>query len=208
MKRSLVFLIMISILCLGLNCVRIDEIKDAELEVRETMDSFYKAVETQDLDGILSFYLLKEGTVILGACMDDRYAGQVEIEQHWSEIMSEVESIDIFKSDETIQLSSDLKNAWITSVNRVEEKNQEGLFTYTLFFSAVLEKRAGNWLFRQMHFSIPKETKQESVPVVIEPDSVINEMNLEVKKLERDSTVLKVKPDSLFISTQTEKRDY
>jgi len=201
-------MLMILLLSFGMTCVRIDEIKDAELEVRETLDSFYKTVEKKELEGILSFYLLRQGTIMLGPDIEDRYTGQVEIEQKWSEWLNELEFIDIFKSDETIQINSDLNNAWITSVNRFEEKNQDGLCTYTLFFSAVLEKRAGNWVFRQTHFSIPKEIKKESTPVVIEPDSVISEMNLEVKKLERDSTNLNAKPDSSSTSTKTEERDY
>ncbi|MBC8181137.1 nuclear transport factor 2 family protein [candidate division KSB1 bacterium] len=208
MKRITLLLLIIFIFSFGMNCVRIDELKDAELEVRETMDSFYQVVEKKDLEGILSFYLLRPGTVMLGTGAEDRCLGSEEIEKKWSEILADVESIDIFKSDETIQISSDLRNGWVTSVNRVEEKNNEGLLNYTLFFSAVLEKRAGNWVFRQMHFSIPQEDVKMSAPVEIEPDSVINEMNLKVKKLERDTTVLKTNPDSIKTDVETEAKDY
>jgi len=199
---------MILLLSFGMNCVRIDEIKDAELEIRETMDNFYQVVEKKDLEGILAFYHLRPGTVMLGTGVEDRCHGSEEIEKKWSEILGDVESIDIFKSDETIQISSDLRNGWVTSVNRVEEKNQDGLFNHTLFFSAVLEKRAGNWFFRQMHLSIPQENIKEKTQVEVEPDSVINEMNLHVKKLERDSTNLNAEPDSSSKSTKTEEKDY
>ena len=208
MKRITFTLLLIFLFSLGINCVRIDEIKDAELEIRETMDNFYQVVEQKDLDEILSFYHLRPGTVVLGTGIEDRYEGREEIAKKWLDVLNHIESVDIFKSDEIIQISSDQKTGWVTSVNRVEEKNQDGLVNYTLFFSAVLEKRAGNWFFRQMHLSIPQENVEQKTPTEAAPDSVINEMNIEAKKLERDSMDLKAEQDSLAKNTKVEEKDY
>jgi len=209
MKYFTYFLVFTFVFSLGLNCVRIDELENAEQKVKGTLDRFYEALKNKDINGILSLYLNKSTTVMLGLEVEDRFIGWEKIKEKWSGILPDVESIKIFKSSETIQIGSDIKTAWITSVNKVEIKTAKSAKANTVFFSAILENRAGEWFFVQTHFSIPRENKKDSVAnKATAPDSIANKIKLEVKKLDRDTTSVEIPIDSTTNKIKKKKEDY
>ena len=209
MKYFTYFLVFIIVFSLGMNCVRIDELEDAEQKVKGSLDRFYEALENNDLNGIMSLYLKKSTTVMLGSEVKDRFAGWEKIREKWSGILQDVESIKIFKSSETIQIGSDVQTAWITSVNRVEIKTAKGDKANTVFFSAVLENRAGRWFFAQTHFSIPGEIEKDGTTnEATAIDSIADEIKSEVKKLDRDTTSVKIPTDSTVNKINEKKENY
>ena len=57
MRYFKVLLIFSIVLTIAANCVKIDEIKQAELKTKAALDKLYQAVERRDLKGISELYL-------------------------------------------------------------------------------------------------------------------------------------------------------
>jgi len=209
MKRFIAFLVTIFIITIGLYCVRIDERQNAAKRVNMTVNSFYEAVEAGNVAALLNLYLNKTTTVLIWTGVNDRCFGWENIKNKWTEILQNKESIRIFKSEETIHVSPSMQTAWISSVNRFEYSTTSVLQAETIFFSAVLEKHGSKWQFVLTHFSVPQQSAQQlNLSSPASADSVLGELKMNGKKLERDSISFKSKTDHNSKSAKTPAEKY
>jgi len=154
--RFLKFIIlMVMIFVLGSNCVRIDEVKDAQRLVQQTMSKFYTAQEVKDVEMISSLYLKDSTIVALGFNGYDQLIGWKQIRDNWQRYFATMEKTKVWRGNEKIRLNFDGNVAWVSSVNQMEITRAGSVKMQRSFFSAVLQKSGGRWLFVQTHISQP-----------------------------------------------------
>ncbi len=169
MKNFKHALITLVILLLIFNCVKIDDIEFAEQKVSNSLDQFYNALEKQDLNRLMSLFLQGPNTVMIFPEPEGKVVGTEEIQQRWQQIFADVSSIKTFRSQQTVQVHSNIHTAWTSSVNKVEIVTEEGVKIINVVVSAVLEERANQWLFTQVHFSIPPK---EKLTEIVKPEAI------------------------------------
>jgi len=153
MRFSKIFIVAIS--ALGLTCVRIDEVKDAQVTVRQTMSAFYTAQETKDVQAISSLYVQDTTVAAIGPLSDDQLIGLHQIRNNWQRFFGIVDKIKIWRRDDNIRLNFEGNIAWVLSLNQIEVSRADVTELHRYCFSAVMQQSAGRWQFIQTHISIP-----------------------------------------------------
>ncbi|MFZ5515921.1 MAG: nuclear transport factor 2 family protein [Candidatus Zhuqueibacterota bacterium] len=190
MRFSKVFIVAISVL--GLTCVRIDEVKDAQVTVRQTMSSFYMAQETKDVKAISALYAQDTTVVAIGPLSDEQLTGWHQIRNNWKRFFGTVDNVKIWRRDDMIRLNFEGNFAWVLSLNQIEVNRAGVTEMHRYCFSAVMQQTAGQWQFVQTHISIPGLN-----PVAVAPSGQppLNEVQEDEPPIEDSSHVVK-EPDA------------
>ncbi len=158
MKFLKLFIILAVTLTLGLNCVRIDEVKDAQQMVQQTLSKFYAAQEARDADAIMALYKQDSTAVALGPKSEEQSVGWEQIRDNWQGYLASLQKVRIWRRDEKIHMNFEGNFAWVSSVNQVEHTRASRTEMHRFLFSAVLQKVSGRWMFVQTHISKSGET--------------------------------------------------
>lgn len=158
MKFFKLFIILAVISTLGLNCVRIDEAKDAQQMVQQTLSKFYAAQEARDADAIMALYKQDSTAVALGPNSEDQSVGWEQIRDNWQRYLASMQKVRIWRRDEKIHMNFQGNFAWVSSVNQVEITRAGRTEMHRFFFSAAMQKVSGRWMFVQTHISESGET--------------------------------------------------
>ena len=124
-----------------------------EAEVMTTLNRFVKAYQDKDLAGILKLFAPDPDVVFYGNGEDEKSIGIVGIreqaEHDWSQ--STAVSLEIKWSS----VSSAGAVAWLAADIEIHAGVGGIEMRLPARLTAVLEKRAGEWLFMQWHASVP-----------------------------------------------------
>jgi uncharacterized protein (TIGR02246 family) len=124
-----------------------------EAEVMTTLNRFIKAYQDKDLAGILKLFAPDPDVVFYGNGEDEKSIGIVGIreqaEHDWSQ--SSAVSLEIKWSS----VSSAGAVAWLAADIEIHAGVGGIEMRLPARLTAVLEKRAGEWLFMQWHSSLP-----------------------------------------------------
>ena len=193
MRCFKVLLIFSIVLTIAANCVKIDEIKQAELKTKAALDKLYQAVERRDLKGISELYLDKPFTMMVSPFREEVLYGPKEIQQEWAAKLRQVEKVKIFRGKETIRVSQDLKTCWVTATHRVDIKTLQGERSVNVMISAVLEKHGPAWFFVLTHFSFSdlkvKAAKPSKPEASAAPANKAEEEAIQPKAAPLDATI-------------------
>lgn len=153
MRLFKIFLGMAIVVALGSNCVRIDEVKDAQQMVQQTLSKFYAAQEAKDLGAIEALYFQDSTVIALGPENENQLMGWKQVVGNWQRYFDTMDRLKIWRGDEKIRLNFEGNMAWVSSVNQMEITRAGSTEMHRFFFSAVLQKIAGRWQFVQTHIS-------------------------------------------------------
>ena len=139
-----------------------------ETQVMAIVNGFFAAYEKRDIDIVLPYFAQDEDLVVLGPAPDERLRGWVsgalnpkevreQIKRDWAR--TEGSSIDITWS----RVSSLGAVAWIAARVIYSWKSDGNQNSINGRFTAVLEERSNRWVFLQVHFSFPFETRAPGV---------------------------------------------
>lgn len=124
-----------------------------EAEVMTTLNRFIKAYQDKDLAGILKLFAPDPDVVFYGNGEDEKSIGIVGIreqaEHDWSQ--SSAVSLEIKWSS----VSSAGAVAWLAADIEIHAGVGGIEMRLPARLTAILEKRAGEWLFMQWHASVP-----------------------------------------------------
>jgi len=122
-------------------------------EIRETLKKHDKALNEQDMAGVMATYAPGENTVLLGTGPGERWVGAAEIESAYTEFFKDYDpnTVDINCTWSSAGAKGEV--AWLVAMCQITDflKNQQREFALNI--SAVLEKLEGQWRFRMFHFS-------------------------------------------------------
>lgn len=130
----------------------------SEEEVRDTIEKFFRAMDTQDLELMDSLLPREPSMVHIGTDAGEIWRGY---EQLYEDTIAQFERLESYRADIrelTVNFSATEDTAWyfhlldarIVSGGEVTE--WEGAR-----FTGVLEKRGGSWKMMQTHVSVPGE---------------------------------------------------
>jgi uncharacterized protein (TIGR02246 family) len=124
-----------------------------EAEVMTTLNRFIKAYQDKDLTGILKLFAPDPDVVFYGNGEDEKSIGiagiREQAEHDWSQ--SSAVSLEIKWSS----VSSAGAVAWLAADIEIHAGVGGIEMRLPARLTAVLEKRAGEWLFMQWHASVP-----------------------------------------------------
>ena len=123
----------------------------AEAEIKKMMESYREAVGKQDLAGVMQSYADGPDTVVMGTGPGELYVGKESIENAYRAFFSNFKTE---KSKITWMKSGVNGNAaWILGTSLVTQAQKKGNNEFEMNWSAVLEKKGGEWKIVALHFS-------------------------------------------------------
>ncbi|UCE07718.1 MAG: nuclear transport factor 2 family protein [bacterium] len=152
--NSLFFLIVI----LLVSCTRIIETEEIRQEVKDLLNSYYTAIENEDLGVIRSLFSYDSTMLTFITDQKQPVSGWENIRDYFIDQFKQYDYIRIHRKNEIIRIS-ELKNVvWIASVIHTEKSIGEHSISLNNFTTAILEKLRGRWLFVYLHISNIGET--------------------------------------------------
>jgi ketosteroid isomerase-like protein len=113
----------------------------------------FEAYAKRDLNGVLAFWASDPDVAMIGSGADERSVG---INQFAKIIMRDWSQSDTAKVNlKEIAVSSAGTVAWFTTDVSFNVKSGAEKFEFSGRLTGVVEKRGGEWLLVQMHFSVP-----------------------------------------------------
>ena len=138
------------VLALGLSQAGQTDTK-AEAGIKKLMENYREAVGKQDLAGVMKFYADGPDTVVMGTGPGELYVGKKSIENAYRAFFSNFQTE---KSKITwIKSGVNGNAAWILGSSLVTQTQKKGNNEFEMNWSAVLEKKGGEWKIVALHFS-------------------------------------------------------
>ncbi len=160
--KKFVLLLVVGSLLLICGCTDSDEDEmvldlNAETEeVKAVLDLYIQATETEDIELFSSINAHDSGMVNFGTEATERIVGWDSLKESMEAQFAATENSNLTVRDQVIKVHSSGQVAWFSQIIDWElvfegqEMTMEGLRA-----TGVLEKRNGNWIFVQMHYSVP-----------------------------------------------------
>ncbi|MGD8777924.1 MAG: nuclear transport factor 2 family protein [Ignavibacteria bacterium] len=135
---------------------------DMEIEkqnVKAVLDQFIKASETENMELLSKVYAHDPDMVVFGTEAGERIVGWDSLKAVMEKQFAATENSKFSIRDQVIKVHVSGTAAWFSElidceiVSEGETTNMEGLRA-----TGVLEKRNGNWVIVQIHYSIPVES--------------------------------------------------
>jgi len=119
--------------------------------VRSAMQSYIKAFQAKDIDGVMAVFADAPNTVMMGTGPDEIWLGKDDIRTAHNAFFTNFEKQ---TSENTlVSVGANGGAAWLTGYIVVTKQNAEGPETYQLNLSMVLERAEDTWYITAMHFS-------------------------------------------------------
>ena len=133
--------------------------KKTETEVKNVLKGFAESYERRDLEGVLARVAPDEDVVLYGTGADEKRVGLQEIrkqvERDWAqtdEIAMEFDSISVSGADSF---------AWAAADGFFKARVNGQEMSMPARLTCVFERRNGDWLIVQSHFSTPATSQEE-----------------------------------------------
>jgi ketosteroid isomerase-like protein len=123
----------------------------AEAGIKKLMESYRAAVGKQDLAGVMKFFADGPDTVVMGTGPGELYVGKESIENAYRAFFSNFQT----EKNKITWMKSGVNGnaAWILGTSLITQNLKEGKNEFEMNWSAVLEKKGGEWKIVTLHFS-------------------------------------------------------
>jgi ketosteroid isomerase-like protein len=129
-----------------------------QAEVALTLKAMFEAYAKRDLNGVLSFWAPDPDAVIIGSGGDEKCEGINQFVRNLRRDWEQSDSVTIEPKDVAVSMAGSV--AWFVTDIIFHGKIGVDNFAYPCRLTGVLEKRDGNWLFMQLHFSVPSAQQE------------------------------------------------
>lgn len=127
--------------------------QQAEMEVRGLLYKLVEAYRIGDVDLLLSLFAEDPDVTVIGLGLGERKVGLEAIRPHFERDFFDTSSILLEWKD--FAFSGTGPVAWVSAEANVKILSKIAEVSTDIRFTAVLEKREDQWLFLQMHNSVP-----------------------------------------------------
>jgi ketosteroid isomerase-like protein len=136
--------------------------KEAKKAVQAILDAYARGYAKKDVEGLLA--LCAPDCISIGTGEDEWRDGLDELREQLERDMSQSEEISVDFGETRLGFSGNV--AWMSCRPSVSAKVDVEETAFTGRFTCVLEKRRGEWLVVQSHFSLPaaEQAEGESFP--------------------------------------------
>jgi len=165
--QSIIIIPLIFLLCFTVSCQQQGEkareeaaIVDIEAEkakVQSVLNQYVKAWEIEDIELLSKIFSQDDDMVTFDGNIAKRFVGWEAWKERLQEHFESYENVDISFRDQIIKVHAASNVAWLSCIldaNFLLQGQQGSL--KGLRVTWVLEKRNGNWVIVQAHFSLPK----------------------------------------------------
>ena len=133
--------------------------KGIEAEVRATLEEMAKMYSKKDVEAVMRFYAPDPDLVVFGTGKDELARGLDQLREGYERDFEQAESIAM--SFDWLSVSAVGDIAWFASEISWEAQVSGEAITLPGRFTGVMEKRGGNWIILQAHFSLPSDDQAE-----------------------------------------------
>ncbi len=133
-------------------------------EVMQAIDTLWEHYERRDLGKVMACFAQDADTALIGTGQDEMRIGPAAIKEQVKRDWAQTEAIACKLSNPAVSAAGNV--AWLVSNGMFEATVGGEFMTIPGRFTAVLERRNGQWLITQTHFSTPTsgQAQGESVP--------------------------------------------
>ena len=128
-------------------------------EVALTLQAFFEAYAKRDLNGVLAFWAPDPDVTMIGSGADEKTVGINQFPKIVIRDWSQSDKATVSLKDLAISVAGSV--AWFTT--DVVFKIQIGVDKFEMpgRLTGVMEKRSGDWLLVQLHFSVPNVSQAQ-----------------------------------------------
>ena len=144
------------------DCLRYDHLKADQKthdEVAVTLQGMFEAYAKRDLNGVLAFWAPDPDVLMIGSGADEKSVGLNQFTKSLMRDWNQSEKASINFKD--IAVSAAGAVAWFATDVTFSGQINEEKFDLPGRLTGVMEKRDGEWLLVQMHFSVPSSEQAQ-----------------------------------------------
>ena len=127
-------------------------------EVAATIHGMFEAYKKRDLNGVLAFWAPDSDVCLIGSGADEKSVGVNAFAKMLFRDWAQSDSASVELSDVAVSAAGVI--AWFSADIVVHGKVNQDNFDYPGRLTGVTERRNGNWLLLQMHFSVPNNAQE------------------------------------------------
>lgn len=135
--------------------------RKVEVGVRILLEKMAEAYRKKDVEGVMSCYAVGPDVVSYGTGKAEKYVGPVQMRKAYERDFAQSESVALTFDWLSVSTDKNRNVAWFASDITVRAKVSGKEVTLPGRLTGVMEKRAGNWLIVQVHFSLPAAEQPE-----------------------------------------------
>ena len=155
--RYLTMIVLGSIFLL-IGCAPKVDLEAEKAKVKEVLDLSIKASETEDMELLSKVYAHDSDIISIGTAEDERLVGWNSLKELMQRQFDSTETTKTSVHNQVIKVNNTGTTAWFSEVINWELIVEEQTVTIDgLRATGVLEKRDGNWVIVQIHYSLPCE---------------------------------------------------
>jgi ketosteroid isomerase-like protein len=142
--------LVVLVLALGISQAGQTDTK-AEAGIKKLMESYRAAVGKQDLAGVMKSFADGPDIVVMGTGPGELYVGKESIENAYRAFFSNFQT----EKNKITWMKSGVNGnaAWILGTSLITQNLKKGQNEFEMNWSAVLEKKGGEWKIVALHFS-------------------------------------------------------
>ncbi len=135
-----------------------------EAGVKKTMSRVVDSYKRRDMDALLACFAPDADTLMYGTGADEKRVGPAEIRYQAQRDWDQTDDISMVFNEMSVSAAGPV--AWVASEGGFHIRAGGQEFNVPARLSLVLEKRNGDWLIVQSHFSMPAggQEEGESIP--------------------------------------------
>ena len=137
-------------------CHRKVDLEAEKTKVKEVLDQYLQMLKTENVDLLSKLTAHDADMVSFGTATNERIVGWEAMKEFMEIQFETTETAKISSSDQVIKIHDSGKVAWFSEILDWEIVVEEQSVKLSgIRVSGVLEKRDGNWVYVQLHYSIP-----------------------------------------------------
>jgi len=155
MKSLLVFVVSVACLVMSV-CVQKVDIEAEKAKVKSVVDQFAQATDTENMELFSKIMARDADMVNFGTDAAERYVGWEPLKTAVEKQFASFDNAKITSRDQVIKVLYSGKVAWFSEILDFDVVAQgQSVRLEGIRLTGVLEKRNGNWIFMQVHNSVP-----------------------------------------------------
>lgn len=149
-------LVIVAVLLSHCSCAPHLDLDNEKVQVKAVLDQMIKASETEDMGLLSQVYAHDDDMVIFGTDASERLIGWDALKALMQKQFDATANSQLNVRDEVIHVHQSGKTAWFSETIDWElTADGQTVQLEGLRATGVLEKRNGNWVIVQLHYSIP-----------------------------------------------------
>jgi uncharacterized protein (TIGR02246 family) len=160
---------LVIIFCLTLSCQQQGaevekteaDIQSEKIKVQSIIHQYIKALTTKDMELLSEIFSDDEDMVMFDGNISKQFIGWEALKGRFQEHFDSYEELEVAFRDQVVKVHASGEVAWLSCIldANLLVQGQEGRIS-GLRATWVLEKRNGNWVIVQAHFSLPKAEQE------------------------------------------------